>query len=177
MPNTPIADVAAVSDRFHPTVDQEFRLGFAMDRAQKMVRAVREFDPWWRPTTSSVYQTIEGQIAAFQARAREAEARLFELRSNGIGPGRFGSEWIWARGPERDFTPAEREIINQAGYTFGCHTCGTKKPGTTYGNYIPDHQVPTALNLSGRLQRLYPHCVGCSSNQGLFIINNMGNVR
>jgi hypothetical protein len=39
---------------------------------------VRELDPNWRPTPS-LTETIEGEIAAAEAEAREAEARLTEL--------------------------------------------------------------------------------------------------
>jgi hypothetical protein len=48
----------------------------------------------------------------------------------------------------------------------GCHTCGTFNPETPSGNFVPDHQVPNALNFPGRPQRLYPHCLTCSVQQG-----------
>jgi hypothetical protein len=155
-----------------PTDQQMFRLTMAEALAQKAVRAVRVLEPSWRPTPG-YYQTVEGQVSLLQARAREAEGRLFVLMSNGIGPGRFGSEWIWARGPERDFTPVERDIVNRIGYTFGCHTCGEKNPGTALGNFVLDHQLPTALNFRGFRQRLYPQCLSCSGQQGRFIANEM----
>jgi hypothetical protein len=48
----------------------------------------------------------------------------------------------------------------------GCHTCGTKVPGTRSGLPIGDHQPPNALNSPGGPQRFYPQCAGCSPQQG-----------
>ncbi len=79
--------------------------------------------------------------------------------------GPFAKKSIPARGPERNFTKAERDQINMIGNETGCHTCGTKNPGTKSGNHIPDHQPANALNTSGGQQRLYPHCKNCSGRQ------------
>ncbi|RMZ60049.1 hypothetical protein D1632_10685 [Chryseobacterium nematophagum] len=49
----------------------------------------------------------------------------------------------------------EREEVNRQGYEGGCHTCGTKIPGTKTGNFIPDHQPANAL-ADGASQTLYP---------------------
>ena len=56
--------------------------------------------------------------------------------------------------------------VNQIGEKHGCHTCGTKKPGTKSGDFVPDHQPPNKLNPEGGEQELYPHCIGCSRKQG-----------
>ena len=82
-----------------------------------------------------------------------------------LQPGPFASESIPARGPSRNFSKAERDQINEIGYRRGCHTCGSKKPGTKSGNFILDHQPANALNTSGAQQNLYPHCKGCSARQ------------
>lgn len=84
-----------------------------------------------------------------------------------LQPGPFAGESIPARGPERDFKAEEREKIDDIGRRTGCHTCGSKLPGTVTGHFVPDHQPPNALNASGGPQRLYPHCLNCSKQQGL----------
>jgi hypothetical protein len=81
-------------------------------------------------------------------------------------PGPYARESVPARGPGRDFTAAERQQINDIGRKYGCHTCGTKDPGTKSGDFIPDNQPPSALNVPGIPQRLYPHCKRCSLRQG-----------
>ncbi|MBL8565208.1 MAG: hypothetical protein JNM89_05775 [Hyphomicrobiaceae bacterium] len=97
---------------------------------------------------------------------------VYDLLDSGIfnnstlEPGPNAGESIPARGPDRDFTPEERDRINEIGKTTGCHTCGTTDPGTKSGNFIPDHQPPSALNPDGLPQRLYPHCLHCSGTQG-----------
>jgi hypothetical protein len=68
-----------------------------------------------------------------------------------------------------DFTAAERVEINALGIKTGCHSCGSKDPGTKSGNFVPDHQPPSARNSPGSSQRLYPQCIGCSRQQGLDI--------
>ncbi len=88
------------------------------------------------------------------------------LKPSTLLPGPHAGNSIPARGPERDFTPSEREATNRNMRDTGCHTCGTRKPKTPSGNAIPDHQPPSALNSSGSPQRLYPHCASCSRRQG-----------
>lgn len=150
---------------------QAARLAVAEARAHDALSRVRELDASWRPKPSA-YATVEGLIRAYQADAQAAEARIAALASAGIGPGPFAVESIPARGPGRDFNAWERQTVNRFFRIHGCHTCGTFNAGTTYGNCVLDHQLPTALNHFGRPQRLYPQCVACSRNQGLWIINN-----
>jgi RHS repeat-associated protein len=83
-----------------------------------------------------------------------------------LGPGPHAGKGTPARGPQRDFKAAERQAVNNEGQQLGCHTCGTKDPGTKSGNFIPDHQPPNGMNPNNDPQRLYPHCVGCSRKQG-----------
>jgi RHS repeat-associated protein len=89
--------------------------------------------------------------------------------SGSYGLGRFAGESIPARSAGRRFTDPERAAINRIGAKTGCHKCGTTNPGTSSGNFVPDHQPPTSLNPTGQPQRLYPHCQGCSREQGLAI--------
>lgn len=67
------------------------------------------------------------------------------------------------------FTDEERRLINRIGAEIGCHTCGTKDPGTRSGNFICDLQPPTALNWQGLPQHIYPHCLFCKKIQGAAI--------
>lgn len=144
---------------------QQARLAASQIQAERAIHRVREVDPRWRPSPSA-YETIEGEIAANEAIVREAEGRFGELGRVGVGPGPFAVESIPARGPERNFTRSERAEINRIGYTYGCHTCGTREPGTRSGNFVCDHQIPTSLNLPKLQQNLYPHCLICSLRQG-----------
>jgi hypothetical protein len=147
---------------------QAARLVEAQTRADDAIARVRELDPNWRPTPS-FKESVEGSIRAYEAEAREAQARASELAKVGIGPGPFAGESIPARGPERNFTAAERREINRIGSETGCHTCATRDPETTSGNFVVDHQPPSALNSLGRSQQLYPQCLTCSLRQGGWI--------
>ena len=88
------------------------------------------------------------------------------MNSKTLEPGPHAGEGVPARGPGRDFTQDERDKVNQQGRDTGCHTCGTTDPGTKSGNFVPDHQPPSALNPANADQRLYPQCIGCSRTQG-----------
>jgi len=61
---------------------------------------------------------------------------------------------------------AEQRQVNALGEQNGCHTCGATSPGTKSGNWVGDHQPPTALAKPGQAQRLYPQCLKCSRIQG-----------
>jgi hypothetical protein len=160
-----------------PTGGQWARLAVATAQARDAVRQVQERDPKWRPTPS-LFETIEGRIAAAEAITREAKAHLVELMRHGIGPGPFARESIPARGPGRDFTPTERTETNRMGYAYGCHTCGTKNPGTRLGVFVPDHQPSNSVNrILGSRQRLYPQCKSCSSIQGSWLTHRWGRKR
>ncbi len=92
------------------------------------------------------------------------------LNSNGkrntLEPGPHAGKSIPARSKGRDFTPEERQQVNDIGNDTGCHTCGSKDPKTKSGNFIPDHQPVSALVPDGTEQQLYPHCQSCSNSQG-----------
>src|SRR5579872_4726844 len=63
-------------------------------------------------------------------------------------------------------TADQRKDIHSDGDQNGCHTCGTSDPGTKSGNWVGDHQPPTALNPPGGAQNYYPQCLACSRRQG-----------
>jgi len=81
----------------------------------------------------------------------------------GIGPNAGDSI---PAGPSARPTKEQQEQINEIGNREGCHTCGTKSPGTKSGNWVGDHQDPTKINPEGKPQRYYPQCLGCSQEQG-----------
>jgi hypothetical protein len=152
-----------------PSQLESFRLDLANIREQLATAQIRQRDQLWTVTPSVTAPTIEGRIAEAEGRAREAEDYLRELIRYGIGPGRFACVSIPARGSARDATPGERYLNDRNGYTFGCHTCGTRDPGTGTGSFVLDHQIPIRMNLSDLAQRLFPQCIACSRAQGLWI--------
>ena len=156
-----------------PTPGQAARLAVAEARSTDAINRVREIDPNWRPSPGA-YESVEGLIRAREAEAQQAQARFLELQRHGIGPGPFAGDSIPARGPERDYRSWEIEQNNQNGTIWGCHTCGTFNPGTRSGNYVLDHQPPTAWNPLGLPQRLFPQCTTCSARQGGWITRNRG---
>ena len=64
-------------------------------------------------------------------------------------------------------SPWKRARVNRDGYNYGCHTCGTRTPGTSNKRFIPDHQPPRSYKKSP--MNVYPHCGACSSRQGGFL--------
>lgn len=60
-------------------------------------------------------------------------------------------------------TAAEQQQVNELMNKHGCHTCGTKDPGTKSGNAIADHQPAQAL---GEPTIFLPHCNHCKAIQG-----------
>lgn len=156
--------------RLPATPGQAARFEAANRRAKRLIKRVQQLDRDWKPRTSLTDpSSVNGAIAARRGEAREAEARLRELASQGLGPGPNAKESIPARGPGRSFRKDERNEVNKMGYRDGCHTCGSRDPGTPNGNFIPDHQLPSALNPRGQVQRLFPQCRTCSSRQGGFV--------
>lgn len=99
-------------------------------------------------------------------------SRLGLLVHNDCGdtlkPGPFADESVPARGPGRP-NAAEQAEINRIGSETGCHTCGTKDPGTKSGNFVFDHQPPSAFNPPS--QEGYPHCLSCSRRQAGQVTN------
>jgi hypothetical protein len=156
---------------FDATPAEEARLEISQAQMQAALRRVQQLDPNWKPRPS-LYETIEGEITANEAATREAQDRLYELSRVGIGPGPFAVESQPARGPGRNWTAEEIRENNRIGRIYGCHTCGTKDPGTRSGNFFVDHQPPNARNNRGRSQRIFPHCMICSARQGNWLSRN-----
>lgn len=154
--------------RVEATPSEEAELQAVEARAEGAIARVHELDPNWKPQQGS-YQSVRGLIEEHRYQARQAEDHLADLARMGIGPGPFACESIPARGPERNFTAAERREGNRIGYKYGCHTCGSRDPGTPLGNFVLDHQDPSALNSTGLAQRLYPQCLSCSLKQGGYV--------
>jgi hypothetical protein len=144
------------------TPAQEARLAVSTSRMQEALRAVHRREPNWKPTPQA-YETVEGLIRANEAIAREATLRALQRRLPRTGVGPYAKEWIAAPATNRKLTRAEQAKIDRIGRTYGCHWCGTKTPGTKFGNFVGDHQVPKSL---GKPSRIYPHCLPCSNLQG-----------
>lgn len=112
---------------------------------------------------------VKGAAEAVRAVEHGAEAVRAEravARTSTLRPGPHAEGSVPARGPTRNFTPGERAANDRNMAASGCHTCGTRKPGTASGHAVPDHQPPSALNPNGGPQQLYPHCASCSRQQG-----------
>ena len=69
-------------------------------------------------------------------------------------------------GPGARPSPSQQSAINEMGEAHGCSTCGGTTPGTKSGNWVGDHQPPTALNTNGGPQVYKPQCLQCSRQQG-----------
>jgi hypothetical protein len=139
---------------------------------QSHLEAIRKLDPnnrelsyiapkEWVPTQRDVARVHEELL-----RVREEKRGELLPDRNTLEGGPYAGESISARSSKRGFTVQERAEINRIGSETGCHTCGTREPGTTLGNFVPDHQLPSRLNPEGRAQRLFPQCLSCSVRQG-----------
>jgi RHS repeat-associated protein len=112
----------------------------------------------------------DGLIVADEDLAEDVVTEEEELGHPTFRPGPFAGESIPARSSSQKFTPEERAAIDRIGSETGCHTCGNTNPGTKGGHFVPDHQPVSRLNVRNAPQRLYPHCLGCSRDQGLATI-------
>ena len=99
------------------------------------------------------------------------QARAADELPEGVGVGPNAVESTPA-GPSPTPTADQQREINRIGDTYGCHNDATHTtPGTDSGNWIGDHQPPTALNTDGEPQVYYPHCDACSRRQGGMVGN------
>jgi RHS repeat-associated protein len=106
---------------------------------------------------------LNARVSQSSAPAAAPTEPTAPTQNSTLSPGPFADVSVPARGPQPSFTSAERAAMNNAGV---CHTCGTTNPGTKSGNFVPDHQPPSALNPPGNPQRLYPQCIDCMRRQG-----------
>ncbi|CAM2010766.1 RHS repeat domain-containing protein [Acanthopleuribacter pedis] len=118
---------------------------------------------------------VDGAKAADKANDAKKAADAADTAADAAGaakkrdtlqPGPHSKGSVPARSPDKKFTRAERDKINVFGRKDGCHTCGTKDPGTKSGDFIPDHQPPSKMNKNNEPQVLMPHCKKCSQRQG-----------
>jgi hypothetical protein len=146
--------------------------GIRVANFQSHIETIRKLEPnnpqlsyvapkGWVPTERDVTRIHEELL-----RARERVRGELLPNRNTLEPGPYAGESIPARSSKRDFTVQERATNDRIGYRTGCHTCGTRNPGTKYGNFVLDHQPATGLNSEGSGQRLFPQCLSCSSLQG-----------
>jgi hypothetical protein len=84
-----------------------------------------------------------------------------QVKPSTLKPGPFAKESI--PGHRGRLTAEEQRQINELFQKHGCHTCGTKTPGTKSGNAIGDHQPPQALDDP---KCILPHCNSCKARQG-----------
>jgi RHS repeat-associated protein len=91
--------------------------------------------------------------------AREVESAT--VKPSALQPGPFAKESI--PGHLGRPTAEEQRQVNALMKKNGCHTCGTKDPGTKSGNAVVDHQPPQKL---GDTTDFYPHCIDCARRQG-----------
>jgi RHS repeat-associated protein len=98
-------------------------------------------------------------------RERAARTDAADGRDRSVGPGPHAREFIRA-GPGSRPNNTQQAQINRMGQIHGCHTCGTRNPGTKSGNFIGNHQPPTKLNSPRGQQHYLPHCKRCSAVQG-----------
>ncbi len=115
----------------------------------------------WVPTERDVARVHEELL-----RARERMRGELLPNRNTLEVGPYAGESIPARSSSRDFTVQERAEIKRIGSQLGCHTCGTREPGTSSGNFYLDHQPASRLTPESTLQRIFPHCMSCSARQG-----------
>jgi hypothetical protein len=82
-----IADRVFINGRqFHLNNEEAIRLDWSYIQMSAAIARVREIQPTWKPTPQ-YYENVEGAIAANNAIARQAEARLLELHRGGVlGP-------------------------------------------------------------------------------------------
>jgi hypothetical protein len=111
---------------------------------------------------------MSDRYGPYKAEDVDGESSIGDTNGNvpsSVGPGPYAGESVPA-GPSARPTKEQQDKINEIGDREGCHTCGTKDPGTKSGDWIGDHQDPTKLNPEGKLQRYYPQCKDCSNQQG-----------
>jgi RHS repeat-associated protein len=87
-------------------------------------------------------------------------------KTSTLSPGPFAKESI--PGHMGRPTAAEQRQVNGLMEKNGCHSCGTKDPGTKSGNAVVDHQPPQKL---GETTDFLPHCLSCARRQGGEVTN------
>ena len=109
--------------------------------------------------------TIAYPAASVAADITTAGMAIGEVRTATAGEAASAPDSIPA-GPSARPTTAQQNGINAMGDAHGCSTCGATSPGTKSGNWVGDHQPPTALKQPGESQVYKPQCLQCSRQQG-----------
>ena len=133
------------------------------DGSRVTVIAVRNYigEQWMRDLTVADVHTYYVIVGGSPVLVHNVdEIRLCELT---MGPGPYAKEGVALPNGDKD-APGVQDLINESGARNGCHTCGASEPGTTSGNWITDHQHPSALG--DGYQTGYPQCNPCRYQQG-----------
>ncbi|WP_308295673.1 RHS repeat-associated core domain-containing protein [Streptomyces odontomachi] len=77
--------------------------------------------------------------------------------------GSYAVESIPSISKSQRFPAWIRQQVDDLGYKYGCHTCGTLDP--VGKRWVPDHQPISSWVPDGFPQRLYPQCLECSRKQ------------
>lgn len=152
------------------TPSQEMRLEVSQARADAAVARVRNIDPGWLPS-SGFSATVEGRISHNIAIEREANDRYVIIRSGQVLFGPYTGGRAQGPGPFKRPTEAQRREVDALGAVFGCHTCGTRTPGTRSGRWIFDHQTPSAMGGPDAGRWGGPQCSACRAWSGGVITN------
>lgn len=127
---------------------------------------VYAFSPGVKKSTDAAAAAAVRGMFSEKAEASEGkEAGPNSGVPSNVGPGPNAGESVPA-GPSARPTKEQQDKINEIGDRDGCHTCGTRDPGTKSGNWVGDHQDPNKLNPEGKPQSYYPQCLNCSNEQG-----------
>ena len=156
--NGEVQDLPAIADRSRLDVFGEFFI--------PLVEIPFKGGSW---VARNIINPIKSLFSSGESKATSeaVQATTKTTKASTLEPGPYAGDGVPAsKGKSRNFTSEERAQINQQGQDNGCHTCGTKTPGTKSGNFIPDHQPANALTPDGTPQTLYPHCTSCSASQG-----------
>jgi HK97 family phage portal protein len=134
-----------------PTLGQQARLAAAEANARDAIRRVQEVDPNFRPSASlTATGSIEGDIAKFEAHAREAQTRLAEIYAR-TPPSQSGlTDHGNIRVGDRQISQSEtQEAINSARQK-GNVMIKTGKYGTPQVHYRGSNGLTVIVETAGR---------------------------
>jgi len=121
--------------------------------ATRAASVVRELYP-------KLHVNVDAHANAIVVMGPPDDVQAARIVVSGIGAG------IDLPAGQRPSAAQQREINDQGGAN-GCHSCGAMNPGTKSGNWVTDHQPPSALNPDNSIPgKAYPQCLACSRRQG-----------
>ena len=125
--------------------------------------------------TVSARRTVAGRFDVYNVAVADTENyfagdagvlvhNCHHYRNDGVTPGPYAVEGTPLHpGKDRNWTARERRSNNEKGDKYGCHTCGTKKPG--FKNWVMD-EILRMMNNGGVFARVgYPQCKNCMFEQ------------